>query len=156
MLPCSGARKLRIRGFHSVTVAYWATFFTRHPQVRDLTAVEVDANFFRALLRPSKNEPLPFMSVQHLLLSYCVIKKDNALLLKRVLEERTHLAVDVTLKIEDCRVGENTIRELEAYAKVEWDGIERLGLEEGSEDDGDEDSDEDSDDEELTFISTAQ
>ncbi|KAF4566546.1 hypothetical protein EYR36_011977 [Pleurotus pulmonarius] len=159
MLPCSGAWKLRIRGFHPVTVAYWTTFFTRHPQVRDLTAVQVHASFFRALLRPSENEPLPLRSVQHLLLSYCVIKKAKALLLKRVLEERTHLAKDIgfTLKIEDCRVGQNTIRELKAYAKVEWDGIERPGLEEDSEDDdGDEDSDKDSDDGEPAFISTAQ
>ncbi|KAF4566553.1 hypothetical protein EYR36_011984 [Pleurotus pulmonarius] len=151
-LPCSGSRTLRIRGFHSVTVSDWASFFTRHPQVRDLTAVEVDASFFRALLRPSENEPPPFMGIQRLVLSSCDIEEDTTLF-KRVLEEHRHLEADVgvTLEIEGCRVAADTIRELEAYAKVVWDGIKKLGVDseedsEDSDDDGDsDDSDEDSD-----------
>ncbi|KAF4566555.1 hypothetical protein EYR36_011986 [Pleurotus pulmonarius] len=166
MLPYSGARTLLIHGFHSVTVADWANIFTRHSQVQHLTVEDVDSNFFRALLKPTENESPPFTHLKSLLLSQCDIGEHMALV-KRILEEHRQLDADigVTIKIERCRVAQDSIRELEACAKVVWDGIEEFVVdsdeeyEYGDETDHnteeEEDDEEDDDDDELVFISTA-
>ncbi|KAF4566556.1 hypothetical protein EYR36_011987 [Pleurotus pulmonarius] len=127
MLPKSNARTLLIRGCHSVTVADWVSIFARHAQIRDLAAADVDSNFLRALSKPSENEPPPFTHLKSLRLSYCDLEEHMALV-KRVLAERSQLeaGIGVTIKIERCTVAGDSIRELEAYAKIEWDGIEEF------------------------------
>ncbi|KAG9223478.1 hypothetical protein PLEOSDRAFT_1101198 [Pleurotus ostreatus PC15] len=148
MLPCSAAHTLHITGFSSVQVAYWASFFNRHERIRNLTAAGVDSNFFRALLKPSENEPPPFTCLGHLLLRHCDIN-ENAAVIERILEEHSTLEgdVDVTLEIWDCRVAVGIISQLKSYAKVEWDGGESFESDPfGEDEDEDEDDEDDEDD----------
>lgn len=124
MLPPSSAHTFYICGFPSVEVAEWANLLGRHEHVQSLSAEMVDANFIRALLRPSETELPPFMQLKHLILRHCDIR-ESAASIERVLDEHRELGspVDV-LKINDCSVTVDIIDRLQGYVRVVWDGFE--------------------------------
>lgn len=127
MLPASKVRTFRINNFSSIKRDNWAWVFRRFEQVHDLT-VRFGEVALTALLKSSDEDQPPFLQLKQLILINCDFDSheaplDFALSVEMLLQERVDLHIPIeVLKIRECKITEGTVKRLEEYECVSWDG----------------------------------
>ncbi|KAF9491603.1 hypothetical protein BDN71DRAFT_1592196 [Pleurotus eryngii] len=127
MLPASKVRAFRINNFSSIKRDDWARVFRRFGQVQELT-VRFGEVALPALLKPPNKDQPPFLQLKQLTLINCDFDSHEALpdftlSVERLLQERVdlHIPIEVLIILE-CKIAGATIKRLEEYECVSWDG----------------------------------